>query len=219
MKSGNAWRGVRTVLLGVILLSVVTALLRLILFPPSERKMSYSFPDQVPLAGWSVLDGMVREVAPESSVVIAQRSYRYGQHDLRLDVRVIYLADSDGNLRANLPEGIVKAPVFTTRKNREAGSFSLWSSESHLFLSAFISPQGSSTVTETQFRSLRYRHDITPGRLLRWLIGRASLRDNRCMLVHMALPLNANSSEAAASALEDAWASWFDWWQPRFPEI
>ncbi len=68
----------------------------------------------------------------------------------------------------------------------------------------------------------RYVHALQVNRLLPWLLGRETLVDRRCLWTLMSMPLpmgaksNSIASEKVFKALETAWFSWYQWWQPKF---
>jgi cyanosortase A-associated protein len=50
------------------------------------------------------------------------------------------------------------------------------------------------------------------------LLGQEALLDKRCLWVYLSIPLRNSSPEEAYKTLEQAWFSWYQWWQPRFPK-
>jgi len=49
-------------------------------------------------------------------------------------------------------------------------------------------------------------------------LGRGNIQDRRCLWTQMSVPLDKTTPEDAKKILENAWVSWYGWWQPRFPE-
>ena len=136
----------------------------------------------------------------------------------RVTTKRRYLPDTRGDLTSYPPKDAPSRPELAVRGSEAAGYCSLWSNGERTYLSAFINPQAGSTVTTEQFVRNRFKHDVRPGRILPWLVGQASLRDNPCLLVHMSVPLDRIPRERADATLDEAWPAWSEWWRSRFPK-
>ena len=105
------------------------------------------------------------------------------------------------------------------RQQEQTGFYSLWQTEDRVNLGACINPRGGSTVTGDQFRQNRNIHDLQFSRIMFWLIGLVPLRDWRCLWTTLSVPIETGKSpQEIYPVLEQAWFSWYEWWQPRFPQ-
>ncbi len=200
----------------------------------STQKPVNTLQTTVPLQGWQFLASHESTVSfkketsentkPESKF---GRHYQYRQKENSLDVDLQYMT-SDGNVSRYL---FVYSPIHAANANiqikyqPESGHYGLVSHQGKAYLTACITPRGSSTVTEQQFTQNSYAYDLQPGRILPWLLGQESLIDRRCLWTLMSTPLKTSAqsgvdTSAAAAAyktLETAWLDWQRWWQANYP--
>jgi cyanosortase A-associated protein len=54
---------------------------------------------------------------------------------------------------------------------------------------------------------------------LAWLLGKASIRDRRCLWTQLSIPVTELEPKQAYLILEKSWQEWYQWWQPRFPSL
>jgi len=101
---------------------------------------------------------------------------------------------------------------------QRVGFHGILQQQNRLYLSSCINPRGRTTVTDEQFRYNRNTRDLQFNRILFWLSGRGNIQDKRCLWTQMSVPLDKRTPENAKKILENAWVSWYEWWQPRFPE-
>ncbi|GAB4136416.1 MAG: hypothetical protein Fur0046_09900 [Cyanobacteria bacterium J069] len=215
----------RLPLLALTFGGVLVVLGRLLLFPEAVGRaaVSFTFPETVPLPGWQSQYSTVLPIPEKAQAEMRSgRSYRYMQGDRPLDVEIRYLVNTDPSVRNLLlkyGKPTLTAPFPSTIQQDEAGGFySIYSDETHAYLTSCINPRGSSTVTEAQFMQNRYALDLRPERALPVLLGRETLRDGRCLWTVLSTPLQSASPEQIYPQLKAVWADWHQWWQPQFPD-
>ncbi|NET35011.1 MAG: cyanoexosortase A system-associated protein [Cyanothece sp. SIO1E1] len=188
---------------------------------------SFEFPKAVPLSGWQLHTSQSVLKEPFShSKVISGRDYQYrhdGQSDQLLDIQMRYLTHVTGNMDEWVEMLAGTADVLTShptlKQKPGIGYYTLFSDEESTHLSACINPRGGSTINKQQFLHNRHTADLQLARLWLWLLGRAPLRDNRCLLVVMSTPLQTDASSVIELNLETAWFSWYAWWKKHFPTL
>ncbi|HEY9614615.1 cyanoexosortase A system-associated protein [Allocoleopsis sp.] len=215
------WKTVRIWLLAVLFIGVLCVLLKSILFPPSNKTAvtPFVFPTTVPLPQWQLLDSMPLKITNDPNF-LASRRYRYQQSPILLTIDIHYIVNSSGDVKDFLQKHIFSqqaASSVAIRQKVGVGFHALFSYQGKAYLSSCMNPRGGSTVTFDQFRQNRNTYDVKPGRLILWLLGFQELRDFRCMWNMLSVPLEKTKPEEAYSILENAWFSWYSWWQPHFP--
>lgn len=224
------WQQVRTPLIAATFVGVIFTVGRLIIDPNAvhQKVNSFTFPSEVPLH-----EGQLRESQPlmdtvaqlprQYNAAIAGRYYRYTQKGVFLDLEMRYMVGTLGDVESfiknytaiHLPSG----QVFQTLRQQEGvGFYGLFVYQNRAYLSTCINPNGGSTVTTEQFLHNRHTYDLRFSRLLPWFLGQESLRDRRCLWVHLSTPLKNADSLSAYLVLEKAWFYWYSWWMLHFPK-
>jgi cyanosortase A-associated protein len=216
-----AWKPLRMMLLATTFSGVFLVLLKSVFYPAESTSTvtPFAFPPTVPLQGWQPLTSdPLGDATPDRTHYIAGRRYQYIQNELPLAIEMRYFVDTGGEVKEFLKNhtSISVSPVL--RQKEEIGFYGVFTHQEQAYLSACINPRGGSTLTARQFKQNRNAYDMQLSRLLPWLLGRENLKDERCLWTHLSIPLKDSSSEVAYQNLEDAWFSWYQWWQPRFPE-
>lgn len=219
----KCWDNIRIWLVAAIFGGVLAVLGNSILYPSvSDRAPSkFVFPTTISLPGWQALASspLINQTTEKLTKYISGRQYRYSQKDWFLDIEMRYLANTNGDIKGliknykNIPNYTDKiVPIL--RQQEGIGFYSLFVHSERAYLSACINPRGGSTVTDEQFRNNRIIYDVRLRRLIPWLLGRAELRDMRCLWAHLSIPLKDYSAvENAYQTLEQAWVPWYQWWQ------
>jgi cyanosortase A-associated protein len=232
------WKQARISFLVVIFGSVFFVFGKSILIPSVTNDSTtalFVFPEKVPLDGWQLLasrslpeckglphattEPACTSANSELLVAIAQKHYQYVRNGRILDIEMRYFTSTDGDVSHFLRTYTSLVPSFRLRQQKRVGFYGLLVDRQKAYLSACINPRGGSTVTIGQFKQNRYLYDVRLNRLLPWLLGRESLRDNRCLWTHLSVSLENSSPEAAYQVLENAWFSWYEWWHLRFPKL
>jgi cyanosortase A-associated protein len=212
------WKQFRVPLLALTFSSVLFVLATIVLVPTKDKRTvtTFVFPEKVPLPQWRLSESLPLPKPKKDSITLfAQRRYRYQKKDLLLDIEMRYL--TDGDVVKLLRDFNFISSSAVIRQQQKVGYYGLGVDKQRAYLSACINPQGNSTFTNEQFNHNRYFYALQPQRLLSWLLEQEKLQDRRCLWAHLSVPLKNSSPEAAYQVLETAWFSWYQWWQPRFP--
>ncbi|MEG3940059.1 cyanoexosortase A system-associated protein [Microcoleus sp. S36b_A3] len=218
----TSWKPIRISLLAVTLAGVLLVAGKLTFYPSTGNSLvtQFNFPESVPLAEWKLIKSAPLEIT-DTSQVKAARKYQYQKNSKDLEIEMRYLVNTIGDV-----EGMMKGHTIlksspgklALASTQAAGFHGILQQQNRLYLSSCINPRGSPTVTSQQFRYNRNTSDLQPNRILFWLLGRGNIQDKRCLWTQMSMPLDKTTPEDAKKILENAWVSWYGWWQPRFPE-
>ncbi len=159
---------------------------------------------------------------PETSEIVkAYQKYQIQQQQ-NLTVEISYLVDTRGDVETYLqrytsipPENIKTKQI---KQIEGVGYYTLLDNNNRAYLSSCISPRSLSNVTQRQFSQYRYQNDLNPKVGWNWLKGKASIRDRRCLWVHLSTPLESNP-EASYQTLEQTWQDLYQWWLLNFPDL
>ena len=194
----------------------------------NRQVASFSFPKSIPLKSWQLIKTeSVSHRQPEKNkqkeLIASGKSYFYSKNNFSLEVEMLYLVGTRGNVHSLL-ENEVAIPAnllkrADTHKLEDIGFYTTFSDKNRAYLSSCINPRGSTTVTQKQFSQNRYKHDFKYTLLLAWLFGKGTIRDRRCLLTNLSIPLENLQPEIANKVLQEVWQDWYSWWQPRFPNL
>ena len=194
----------------------------------SRQVSSFSFPSTVPLKSWQLvktesISNRQPEKKKQKELIASGKSYLYSKDNLSLKVEMLYLVGTRANVHSVLENKIaIPANLLKkadTHKLEDIGFYTIFSDKNRAYLSSCINPRGITTVTQKQFSQNRYKHDLKYSRLLPWLFGRETIRDRRCLLTNLSIPVKNLQPEIAYKILQSAWQDWYLWWQPRFPNL
>jgi cyanosortase A-associated protein len=189
---------------------------------------SFSFPEFVPLNSWKLnkteqLFPQKKEIDSQENLVKSSKSYTYKKNSIPLKVEMRYVVGTRGDVEGLIKEETNIPPEFLKQQNsqylKDLGFHTRFIYEGQAYLSACINPRGGSTYTHKQFSLNRYAYDFNFNLLLDWLIGKASIRDRRCLWAHLSTPVDSLKPQKSYQILEQAWSNWYQWWQPRFPSL
>ena len=189
---------------------------------------SFSFPERIPLQSWqlvkteSILNSQ-SEIKKQEELIASGKSYTYSNDRLSLEIEMLYLVGTRGNVHSVLENQIaIPAKVLKkaeTQKLENVGFYTIFSDRHRAYLSSCINSRGNTTVTQKQFSQNRYAHDLKYSLLLPWLFGQETIRDRRCLLTNLSIPVENLDPEIAYEILQSAWKDWYSWWQPKFPDL
>lgn len=211
------WKNIRLTLLFLTFTSTVLFLGKVIWFPVSNKSdaTSFVFPEKIPLPQWQqATSSLILQPTPKNLEITAQKSYRYTQNHLPVDIEMRYVKSGDVPLFIKTFNSISSSAIV--RQHKEIGFYGLGIDQQKAYLSACINPQGNSTFTSEQFNQNLY--NLNSKNILSWLQGGRNLKDQRCLWTHLTVNLENSSPETAYQILENAWFSWYRWWKPQFPE-
>ena len=237
----------RTSILCITCFGVFVACGKLILFPPAARQFApaaFEFPAAVPLSGWQLAATRPLEQEPNNQKarqnLLSGKLYSYQQtiskpnaseqntsepNASSLQIEMRYTIDTSGNVLGFLRNytsvslAAVQPSLRDERHREGMGYYLVFVDQQRAYLTSCINPRGDSTVTLPQFRHNRYTYDMRADRIFHWLLNAEGIRDDRCLWVNMSTSLEKNPPQVAYSRLENAWSSWYHWWQPRFPQL
>jgi cyanosortase A-associated protein len=221
----------RQILLGITVVGLLLAVLKLALDPKAANRQppNFSFPQSVEipglkLLGWQFLSS--KAIAPENPKLeeffLDIHEYQFNQDQKSsqkaLTIGMYYTLGTRGESSEFLAKRFkietATIPIKQEIKgNAETGYYSLFNYKGRSHLVSCINPRGTSTVTSQQFFRNRNAYDFQSDRIIPWFFGQVSLRDLRCIWVDMSIPEAAKS----ASILEKAWEPWYQYWQGKFP--
>ncbi|MEG4804366.1 cyanoexosortase A system-associated protein [Microcoleus sp. ARI1-B5] len=216
------WKPVRISLLAVTFAGVLLVAGKLTFYPSTGNHSAtqFDFPSEVPLAEWKLQKSTPLKIS-DTSEVKAARKYEYQKNRIALEIEMRYAVNTIGDVESMMKgHTILKSSLgkLALAQTQGAGFHGILQQKNRLYLSSCINPRGSPTVTAEQFRYNRNTRDWQPNRILFWLLGRGNIQDRRCLWTQMSVPLDKTTPEDAQKILENAWVSWYGWWQPRFPE-
>lgn len=217
----NYWYKVRILLLTAIFGCGILTLAKTIVNPESSDRpvSSFIFPTAIALPGWQFLQSNSLEKPTFDNLqYISGRRYRYIQK-MPLDIEMRYLVNTDGDVKKFLNSYTpirFSSEQLQLRQHQKVGFYSLFIYQERAYLSACINSIGGSTVTDRQFRHNRNIYDVPSTRLIFWLLNQVELRDERCLWANLSVPLKQSTTDSYKT-LEKAWFSWYQWWEPRFP--
>ncbi|OIP77443.1 MAG: hypothetical protein AUK48_03955 [Oscillatoriales cyanobacterium CG2_30_44_21] len=203
-----------------------------LLLPNFKNRPKFQLPEQISLPDLNFQSSNKlnnsNELNNSNISSIRQYIYTFSDDSLKQELRIdtAYILSS-----ATVPSSLSVLAIKYPSKNIETrlieglGYFALFTYEQRAYLAACINPRGGSTVTLEQFNNNRYKYDISPERVARYLIGVADLRDDRCILTALSIaldsditPQNKEMLEPIYQKLQRSWSNWFANWQSNFPE-
>ncbi|ARV61870.1 cyanoexosortase A system-associated protein [Nostocales cyanobacterium HT-58-2] len=212
------WKRFRVMLLALTFCSILFVLANVMLLPTKDKGTPFVFPEYIPLPQWrlSVSHPLPKPTKKQTEILLSQKHYRYLKEGLLLDIEMRYL--TDGDVVKFLQDFNFISSSAVIRQREGVGYYGLGVDKQRAYLSACINPQSGSTFTVEQFHKKKDLYTINPQHLLSWLLNNKKLQDKRCLWAHLSIPLKDSSPEAAYQVLENAWFSWYKWWQLRFPK-
>lgn len=216
------WKTARISILAVTFTGVLLVIGRLTLSPSTGNfsLTPFDFPESVPLTDWQMQKSTPLKISDTSQIKVG-RKYEYQKNNTTLEIEMRYVVGTSGDVE-NMMKGhtILKSSPgkLALTETPGVGFYGILPQQNRLYLSSCINPRGRATVTAEQFRYNRNTRDWNFNRILFWLLGKGNIQDQRCLWTQMSIPLDRTKPEDAKKILENAWVSWYGWWQPRFPE-
>ncbi|MCU0549615.1 MAG: cyanoexosortase A system-associated protein, partial [Leptolyngbya sp. Prado105] len=138
------------------------------------------------------------------------RQYQYQQGKSTIDIEIRHLVNTEGNIKDYLQvyrSMTLQQPPDIRQKD---GFYGIFTHQDRTYLSACVNSRGGSTFSGTQFARNRNLQDIRPDRIVPWLLGAESLRDQRCLWVELSV---ANRDR---EHLENVWFQLYPTLRNRF---
>lgn len=225
-------QNLKKILLIGITVSTSIAIAVSVLTPKSVNSKKYQLPKDLVLKDWRLqssnnLDNI--NEANNSSV----RQYIYilpnqeisskSSQELRIDFIYTYRVMPLSNYLSILNIQYSGKPLDIKYADN-IGYYALFTEQKRAYLASCINPRGESTVTEKQFKNNQDKYDFSIDKLGLYLIGKADLRDSRCLFTVMSISLENDTSQVSNSldntyqTLEASWKEWYIYWKNKFPE-
>ena len=205
---------------------------------------AFIFPNKIPLTSWNQIESDLaqREALRERSSLVTRegelvkppitlesgttitpvKHYHYVKDDLTINVSVSYVVNTRGNVyqlidtQTGIPNNVLNQQQI--KKHNDIGFYSVFQDNDYAYLSSCLDSQGKATVTSQQFSANLNQVKLTPSLLAKWLLGKASIRDRRCVWLHLSIPLQSEV-KTSHKILENTWIDLVKWWSPNFPEL
>ncbi|MGF1512178.1 MAG: cyanoexosortase A system-associated protein [Elainellaceae cyanobacterium] len=164
-------------------------------------------PQKLPLLSWQQLGSDFTE---------QKGTYRFRRGEDRLKVEIAL--HQGGNLLAQTSQrwDIPKQEI-SIRKTQEIGAYGVFADNRAAYLTACITPDGSTTVTASQFELSRLQQAMQPQRSLTNFLDYTSVADSRCLWVTLSTPLD-DAPQSSFRTLQSAWFELNLQWQPVLPK-
>ncbi len=216
------WKTARISVLAVTFTGVLLVVGKLTFYPSlgNPSATPFELPESVPLADWKMQESAPLKIIDTSQIKVA-RKYQYQKNSTPLEIEMRYLVGTNGDVESMMKgHTILKSSPgkLALADIQGVGFHGFLQQQNRLYLSSCINPGGRATLTAEQFRYNRNTRDWHLNRILFWLLGRGNIQDRRCLWTQMSVPLDQTTPQDAKKILENAWVSWYRWWEPRFPQ-
>jgi cyanosortase A-associated protein len=218
----------------LVFLGIFSSLIYLLFFPPQRKARqfgAFEFPNSINLPTWNLNKSQALSLNPNNNAeekisirVIKAHRYQFSNATENLTIDTRYIVNTDGEVSKYLNHfyGWKTSDSQLTKSmhlQKGLGYYSLTVQAKNAILTSCINPNGPSTILGRQYVSNRNIRDFKLNRLMPWLLNQTSLKDERCLWVYMSLPLADDTNEEQSfKTLRAAWISWYQWWEPRFPQ-
>lgn len=229
---------VRNFLLIFSTIAVSSATIYSVIKPEAGNRTvnDFIFPNQVSLTAWNqIYSNSVSaklQITPQQKqdLIVSAKHYQYIQDNLTMDANISYVVNTRGNVNqlietyTNISQDILNQQQV--KKHNDIGFYLLFydrdldspSKADRAYLSSCLNSQGTTTVTSQQFSESLNQVKITSSLLGNWLLGKESIRDRRCLWIHLSIPLQSEVS-TTYSILENTWINLVQYWIPNFPQL
>lgn len=187
---------------------------------------NFVFPQKIPLPYWEYVGKQTINVSPTveeaRDIIQSANRYRYRENATLLNIDMYYLTDTRGHIEHLLQkQASINPETLKTQQieQQDNNYYSIFSDRDRTYLSSCLNPTGESTVTQKQFSENLDKRLLNLKLLSDWLLGKASIRDRRCLWVTISTPNDSSSFLEPTDILKQTWQDWHQWWQPRFPSL
>ena len=225
-------------LVAIAISTNLMALLALIIPDVANRSIAnFQFPQQIKLSsGQAISISKSNDLTPSArqqqvrqrtievplEIMAENQKYQYEQKGSPVNLEISYLTNTRGDVGTYLSKYTDIAPEAihnrTIAQLKNIGHHTLLKDDARAYLSSCISPRSPSNVSQKQFSEYRYQNDLTFKVAWEWLQGKSSIRDRRCLWVHLSVPLTPDVP-TAYQVLESTWQEVYQWWLPNFPPL
>lgn len=201
-----------TLMAGLCGISLVTIAKLSVSQPVTVEAQTFPYPEQITLPSWQLKTS-------ETTIVEGKppgQRYTLQQGDLTATITAFHQPRSDGNVSRLLVTYTDAKPATVyihPLDDPETGHFGAFVFDNQAHISACLTPNGPSTITEQQFVRNQYRHNL---HLWGWLSGQTELTDSGCLWTLISAPIAPESTPdditKTFQSLETAWVEWYHWW-------
>lgn len=199
---------IRLLLLAIALLGSAATLAKLLFTSPPENAIQPVLPASMPLPEWQLATSQPLVRPADAPLDWSGRLYRYSRDNYLLNIQVIYLGNTNGDITGLIRKSLPVKAKPTIQYQQGIGFYGLITLTQKRYLSACITPYAGSTFTTQQFKQASTSEWYT--RLVPWLIGRAQLKDERCLWVLLSLETSRHNIDLGGSADQVLKQVWFD---------
>jgi cyanoexosortase A len=206
-----------------ILVALITVLT--LLFPQIGRRQlpNLNYPSQISLAGWNQANRVSLMGENENTELSFEyfrsgQKYQYYQGEKEVTVQLKLIEGTLGHVPGYVKTYTSLKKAFSegrTQSQPGMGRYQLFSDESQAYLSACLTSNGESTVTGKNFVS-KMNRNLLRENLLPKIVGQKSLRQRRCLWVHLSTPVDQDSPEEGYRVLESVFEKGYSQWQGLF---
>jgi cyanoexosortase A len=195
----------------------------------------YKFPDQISLTNWQLIDSYpssltVKNLNPKVSsaqeensetedlgTILANQIYHYKNDNNLLTVKAHYIVDTSGSIKGYYKNFQELSQIKNNiEKQGKDGSSLYFINGKQSSLTACVNPQGKTTVTSPQFIRSLYISASSHMPFLNWLMGKAFLKDKRCLFLEASIDGRSPDRDEQLMA---AWTELVSYWQKNFPPL
>ncbi|QDZ41234.1 cyanoexosortase A system-associated protein [Euhalothece natronophila Z-M001] len=191
-----------------------------------RREMSpLRFPSQITLAGWNLENSEPLVDEPETELSLHRlrsgQEYEYQQGDNEIAIALRLYSPTFGNVESYVRRiyGSSHREAYREGEDRYLsgiGNYRVFHDEETAYLTACVAPEGESTVSVSDYVNQTNATVFSPQGVIPRVLAQRSLRERRCLWVHLSTPLQGESPEAREEVLEEAFEEGFPKWQRLF---
>ncbi len=200
-----------------------------LLMPQVGRReiKSLQFPSQVTLSGWEEQNSVSLVDNPETGLQLHRlrsgQKYHYQQQGTEVTAALRFFSPTFGNIEHYVKKTddppLQKAYAQgKTSYLPDLGTYRLFNDQETAYLSACLTPEGESTINVAAYVNKTNRGIFNWETLIPRLLGQRSLRERRCLWVHLSTPLQQDSPEDSYRRLESVFKTGYSQWQGLFEQ-
>ncbi len=183
------------------------------------------FPSQITLSDWNQQNNIPLVQNPETNFqqdrLRSGQQYHYQQQQDQVTVALRFSSPTVGRvekyIKQTYKQGFEKAyQQGSTKYLSNFGHYRLFTNQDKAYLSTCLTPTGESTVEFSNYVNKANRNVFDWQTLIPRLLGKQSLRERRCLWVHLSTPLNQDSPETSYRLLESVFQQGYSKWQSLF---
>jgi cyanosortase A-associated protein len=199
----------RVTLISALTVGTIAVLIKSNFFPTPPKITQFEIPKGLALPNWTLKSSQILYAAQQTFQ--SGRQYQYRQGKDTIDIEIRHLVNTEGSIKDYL-KVYKSVDLHSPDIRQNNGFYGIFTHQNRTYLSACVNPRGESTFSGTQFARNRNLQDIRLDRILPWLLGSESLRDDRCLWVELSV---ANGDR---ELLENVWFQLYPTLRNRFQQ-